>query len=294
VADDADRIPHRCARNGRCADREKVNVIPKVCDECECHSHGLDHPCSVEGGCGHLHKERIETLGARIAAPEGLCAVCAGRVEQDIAHLPGDVAELTVLLAATGSGGGNGGKVRSTPTPPVPIRVGIEAVRAEIDHELQCWAEPVAEALGIDWDTNAQQHSRLGVRVQKAARLLASAVPTLLALPAQEHMAWDDGEPVWDDDGWHDTVTRDGISGALHLMELHRRVFSVAGRTRLVHRLTGPCPWCSQRTLTRENGADVVRCESDQCRGRAVPERYYDWLAAVVTAEEKRQRDKAA
>lgn len=294
-----ERTPHRCARNSRCADREKVvtgrTTGWESCD-CGCHGRGPDVPCDLDGGCGHQHIEpadKHEWFGAQILHPEGLCEMCAAHVGQAISHLPLDVAELTVLMAATGSAG-DGAKVRSTRTPPVPIRVGIEALRAEIDHELQCWAEPVAEALGIDWDTTAQQQSRLGHRVQKAARLLAAAVPALLALPAQEHMAWADGEPVWDDDGWHDTVHRDGITGALHLVELHRRVYSVAGRTRLVHRLTGPCPWCSQRTLTRENGADVVRCESEQCRGRAVPERYYDWLAAVVAAEERRQREKAA
>lgn len=302
----------RCARAQRCADREKVTDRAKACDECDCHSHGGDYPCSVPGGCGHLHAEKDGWLGAQILTRDGLCRICTDHVSQAIRHLPLDVAELTVLMAANGASS-NTGKIRSTPTPPIPIRVGIEALRAEIDDELQCWAEPVAERLGIDWDTDARHHSRLGHRVQAAARLLAAAVPTLLVLGAQEQPAWTaDGRPALSVDLESDpgpaawailerdmtwpyrpiraTSVRSGIDGALHLMELHRQVFAAAGRTKLVHRLTGPCPWCGQRTLTRENGASQVVCESGRCRGREVPERYYDWLAAVVAAEEKRQK----
>lgn len=287
-----DRVEHRCARGAHCADRERLTQRPTVCDQCECHEHGAGHPCTVQGGCGHLHPETTTWVGTRIAAPHGVCHICASHIGHAIGHLPLDVAELTVLMAATGAAAGD--KVRSTPTPPIPIRVGVEALRAEIDHEVQCWVEPVAERLGIVWDTGGAHRSRLGHRVQHGARLLSRAVPTLLGLPVQEHPAWSDGEPVFDSDGCQDTVCRDGIAGALYLVELHRRVFVSAGRSRLVHRLGAPCCWCGQRTLTRENGASVVRCESVVCRGRAVPERHYDWLVAVVAAEEKRQRKAAA
>lgn len=279
---------HRCRRGAACADREKITERPAACESCSCHS-GFEQPCDIPGGCGHLHEETTTWRGAQIAAADGLCRLCRGRVAQAIAHLPLDVAELTVLMAS-GSGGEQGAKVRGTPTPPIPIRVGIEALRADIDHELQCWAEPVAEALGAAWDTDAAHHSRIGHRVQRAAKLLDGAVDTLLALPAMEHMAWADGLPVLDAAGERDTVWRDGIDGAIALTELHRRAFVVAGRTRLVHRLGSPCPWCGRRTLTRENGASEVLCESDYCRGRIVPESAYDWLAAVCAAENKRQK----
>ena len=35
---------------------------------CECHGHGPYHPCSIEGGCGHLH--------ARAERPDGACLTC--------------------------------------------------------------------------------------------------------------------------------------------------------------------------------------------------------------------------
>lgn len=267
---DTGRVPHRCARGPRCPDRDYTTT-----------DHAPTHP-------HHQQTTTITTVGAPIPTTAGLCPLCTGHTAQAIAHLPLDVAELTVLMAAGGHTATE--KVRSTPDPTTPIRVGVEAVRHTIDTELQAWAEPVAEQLGIDWDTHHAHHSRIGHRVQRAARLLAAAVPTLLRLGPLEHLTWVGGEPARDADGCHDVQVRDGIDGALHLMELHRRVFAVAGRTRLVHRLGAPCPWCGQRTLTRENGADAVRCGSGRCRGRSVPEQCYDWLAAVVAAEEKRQK----
>lgn len=243
----------------------------------------------MPGGCGHLHPETTVWLGAPIPGAGGLCRICEGRVGQAIAQMPRDVVQLSVLIGA-GGGADQGGKIRSTPTPPIPIRVGIEALRAQIDHELQCWVEPVAESLGVEWDTARARRSRLAPRVQRAAAFLSGAVPALLALPAQEHSAWLDGEPLLDADGCQDTVCRDGVDGALGLLELHRRVFAVSGWSRLVHRLMAPCPWCSQRMVTQENGSDEKRCQSEVCRGRLVPERSADWLAAVVEHETRRQR----
>lgn len=287
---------------------------------CDCHGQGVYGACSIEGGCGSLpggcdynpdsqaqqrrcargdhcalrqperHDNGAPTgawLAAEIETERGLCEACVRNVVDALNHLPGDVVELTMLL-------GRGDMAAETPVSSsrdlqVPIRLGVEALRAEIDDELQNWAEPVAEQLGVDWDTSAMGHSRIAVRSQRAAALLANAAGVLLALPEQEHSAWENGEPQEDPDepGVQATVIRDGVDGALALLDLHRRAYAAAGRTKLVHRLPTPCPWCDFQALVRHNGADEVTCEN--CR-RHIEERHYSWFVAVlVRLEEQRQ-----
>jgi hypothetical protein len=250
------RDDHRCARNDRCTYRctyrEKIDP-PRVCDECECHGHGPGYPCSVEGGCGHLHPTEKLTVGARIEAAAGLCVSCHRHVEQAIRELPMDYVELSTLL------GGRGGNpaadvVLSSRDLPIPIRVSVHDLQSAICHEASSWAEPVAEQLGVEWDTQRARDSRPGVTLQRAARMLTNAVETLLALPVQ----------TYHDHTSADWVDRDGIDGALELLRLHDLVRLAAGRTALVHQLPAPCPSCNTLALVRHNGADHVECE--HCR----------------------------
>lgn len=247
--------------------------------------------CARGGLCVAREPERDDRqqptgvwLPALIAEPRGLCAACTRVVVHALNHLAGDVVELTMLIGNTSAAEVHVGGSRDLP---VPIRLGIEALRAEIDHELQLWAEPVAEALGVEWDTTKMGHSRFGPRVQRAAHLLVGAVDTLLGLPEQEQPAWWEGEPVWDDVlDVQDTVFRDGVDGALALVELHRRAYAAAGRTKYVTRLPQPCPWCSWATLVRHNGQDHVECEN--CR-KVVPRPLLDWLVSTLLRERERQ-----
>ncbi|MFC5992930.1 hypothetical protein ACFQE5_01745 [Pseudonocardia hispaniensis] len=305
---------HRCRRGARCVDRQKTIMHTTGWENCgcTCHGRGPHHPCDEDGGCGYHHTPPADTVtwvGALIATEYGLCPGCVRAIGYDIAHLKGDVADLTMRIARDGAVSGD--KVAATREPPTPLRLGLDALRAEIDHETQAWAEPVAEALGIDWPSGQQLRAmRLGPRVQRCVDLLTKTVDTLVALPAQEHPAWTkDGQPAWaiqheSDPGpgawqileradrWpHEpiraTTVRDGVDGALCLSQLHHRVYQRLGRTRLVHRLPARCPWCWQRTLVRDNGAAHVHCESDQCRGRTIDERHYDWLVQATLAVEQ-------
>jgi len=283
---------------------------------CACACHGAyQAPCDVEGGCGSVgcdygaepeghrcargdhcqDRQAVRDGDGRhtgswlprtITTERGLCDTCTRTVQYALGHLAGDVVELTMLLGR--SGGAMETLVASSPELRVPISLAIEALRAEIDDELQAWAEPVAEELVINWDTSAMGHSRIAVRVQRAASLLMNAVPTLIALPEQEHSAWLNGEPKEDPDdpGVQDTVIRDGVDGALALLDLHRRAYSIAGRTELVHRLPTPCPWCDMRALVRHNGSSHVECEN--CR-RIIEEKHYHWFTSVLVREEERR-----
>lgn len=199
-------------------------------------------------------------LGALIPAEYGLCPTCHTTTGRAITELPTDYVELDILLGRTNTIGGP--MVAGTRELPIPIRTSIEAVQAAIVHEVCCWAESVAEILRVDWDTHRAGHSRPGFRVQRATRLLAGALTVMLALRDVVHIGWDD-------DGCRTVAERDGVTGALTLLELHHQTRRVAGRTRLVHRLPAPCPRCQCTALERRDGHEVIDCRS--C------ERRYSW-----------------
>lgn len=212
-------IPHRCRRGTRCPERERL-------------------------GDGTV-------LGGLIPAADGLCPSCTRHAELAITALPTDYVELDMMLGRTSAIGAP--LVSGTRELPIPIRTSVEAVQAAIVHEAWCWAESVAEVMRIDWDSYDTGHCRPGFRVQRAARLLSSAVTVLLALRDVVHIGWEDADrPV--------AVERDGITGALLLLDLHHQTRRVAGRTRLVHRLPAPCPRCWYSALERPDGDDSITC----------------------------------
>jgi hypothetical protein len=273
---------------------------------CDCHGHGKFGTCSIEGGCGHLHVEHrcAQDKFCALKAPErdasgkptgkwlpqvieierGLCRACTSRVGKAVSALAEDALILTFLLGDQGTA--SEVCVAASPELRVPVRLTIEALRADIDTELTAWAEPVADKLGIEWDTADMTRTRIMPRIVRAVHLLRSAVPTLLALPEQDHPAWADGMPVRDAEGRQRYLARDGVAGALSLLELHRRAYAATGRTHLVHRLPTPCPWCDHRTLVRHNGQSHVECEN--C-AHTVEEKLYDWfVGASLAAQQSR------
>lgn len=265
---------------------------------CRCHD-GLYAACDIDGGCGSVgcdygagsrpqdrrcargehcalrRPERDEDgtptgawLAAQIDTERGLCAGCVDLVQDALNHLTLDYVELTTLLGHSDNGALEV-KVGGSSDLQVPVRLGVAALCAEIDDELQNWAEPVAEILGVGWDTWAMGNSRPGPRVERAVNLLKTAVDTLLGLGDQEHPAWRDGEPTWAPeflpDLVQDTVIRDGVAGAVALLNLHRRAFATALRTECVQRFNPQrCTRCGLPALVRRNGEDCVVCQN--CR----------------------------
>jgi hypothetical protein len=201
---------HRCARGDQCKDRTLVR------DE-------KGDPVRDDAG-------KPTWLPAVIPVPRGLCEACVRDVEHALNHLTGDVVEITAKIARVGMAGEV--IVSASPELQIPIQVNLDSLRTEIDSELQNWAQPVSDQLGIDWpSTTMLRRTRLAHRVQRAAHLLASAVDTLIALPEQEHLAWRDGLPVVDPElGCQDTIFRDGVTGAIALIELHRLAYATLGR----------------------------------------------------------------
>lgn len=215
---DTPPVPHRCRRAGRCPDRERLD----------------------DG----------RVLGALIPTEDGLCPSCVRHAEWSIEELPADYVALDLVLGKTSSVAGQ--FVTGTRDLPVPLRLNIEALQAEMVHELSCWAESVAEVMRITWDTQATARARPGARVQRATNLLSGAVSVLLALRDVTHLGWQDGQ--------RGSVDRDGFDGAIILTDLHYRTRSYTGQTRLTYRSHVPCLRCGRVALEQANGDDKIGC----------------------------------
>jgi hypothetical protein len=269
-------VDHRCRRAERCHEAERIEQRPTACADCECHN-GPNYPCSVPGGCGHLHKPVPAKVGGKIVAPDGLCPTCTRVAAHAITGLPQDYVDLTYALQHGSTGLAE--IVTATKDPPAPLRVSIAAHRAELVRVAATWAEPVADRLNVDWDSNQMdRHARPGYVLQRAARLLALNMSVLLALRDVEIR-------VWADDGRYSSYEpSDGITAALELLELHHLSRAVLGQTKLVHHLPAPCPNCDRMTLVRDDGDEFVHCA--HCRLQW-GEADYRRLTLILAAEVK-------
>lgn len=234
--------------------------------------------CAAGGKCAHREKKEGRWLGALLKVAEGLCDGCLSRVHRAIEGAANDVIELSELIGDSSQHVGEGRRTRDLPT---PIRLGVEALRREIDFEVQYWAILVAEECGAEIGLDRR---RLNDRVAHAASFLVHRVDKLLTMGPQEREAWtSDGEAT------SGVRIYTGLQGALRMIDLHNRVVRVAGRTDLVHRLTPACPYCDHKTLVRANGSSMVECEN--CH-KQINERHYNWFVdAVIREEERRQRE---
>jgi hypothetical protein len=131
-------------------------------------------------------------------------------------------------------------------------------------------------------------HSRLGFRVKVSCMVLRANLPTLLALGPTEYRARSlgtnraEGRPDelvtrYGDDCW---TTRDGIEGALLLLQLHRKAWSTAKRHTAPLPTFVKCPNCRQFAVRRYPGDTHGRCMV--CR-HPVSEQHLDVLRAVAS-----------
>ena len=214
------------------------------------------HRCYRGGRCIDfvLNTETHARHGARIDAPAGLCESCSRHVKRSIAGLPLDYTELNTLLA--GGCAGLRQIVAGTRELPVPISLYLQEIQAAMVHETLCWAESVAETIGIYWDTQRARDARPGPILQRACRLLAREMPTLMDLQDVLHAGWLYGE-------WT-LIQRDGLDGALTLLDLHHRARYVIGHTRY-SRIPAPCPRCERSALRRDDGGKPITIDCSAC-----------------------------
>lgn len=226
------------------------------------------HRCRRARRCAqHQLDDAGRPLGAPTSRPHTLCDACAGRVGAACAALPADYAGLEQLLPVHRARPAE--KVSGSGELAVPPRLDVLDLQAEIDHLAWTWAEPVAEQLGIDWDTTQVARCRPGPRLQRAAALLAAHTELLLRTEPTDLLGWIAGHPV--------VLTRDGVDGGVALLDAHQRAqLLITGGSGDV-RLPLPCPLC-EGVLIRANGASQVDCRG--C-GRVWPEAEWRRLCLV-------------
>jgi hypothetical protein len=236
----------------------------------------LDHRCYRGEHCSERKRINGAFQPVEIAAFRGLCVTDTSQLRWAIEDMSRLYQELGDVLSDEPTKGGGGEKVSHTASLQVPLDLHIQALQAEIDHELLCWADPVAERLGISWDMESMRNRRPHTRIAVSAHLLAHALPVLLSLREVAKLTWTttDERPA--------TVERDGLDGALELLHLHRRARQGAGYRGDVHTMPTPCPRCERTTLQRRDGAELVTCA--YCRQTWSWDDYQEICHGVLTA----------
>lgn len=251
---------HRCYRGERCASAEKVAVS------------------TCGGDCGHTHRTETARIGGPIMPARGLCLPCLGTTTEAVTGLLTDYTELMSRLADHGTGMAE--RVSASMESPMPLSVPLLTLAERIVELATYWGELVAEKLHITWDSNlVDHHTRPGVALQRAVRLVAVNMPVLLALTDQPRCEWGPN-------GTHRTwVELDGLDGALELLRCHELTRLHLRKTRLVHRLPEPCPSCDQERLVRFDGESQVDCRNPRCRS-SWTEEDYGRLVHILASEQ--------
>lgn len=233
--------------------------------------------------CPHReHRADGVPVGAAITHP-GLCTRDRQLLRQALDELPELWVALRQLITPTTTLGTDGPAGGGSKTPPLPLRVAPLLVAERIHTELTGWETlvrartnmraPRPPAIPDTVHPADTATYRTAWDVGRAAQLLATAVPILLALEPRELLRWDP-------DGTRRTLrTLDGVDAACELLNLHQLAVHTAGRSRLVHYLVQPCPRCEHQTLRRDNGDDKVTCAT--C-GAQWPEERYAFFARIL------------
>lgn len=217
--------------------------------------------------------DHLGYVGAEIDTYDGLCEVDTDKVRDALERLPGDTAELTTLLGKPLHHEFGDVISRSRPGGTLPLREHIHSLRALIDHEVTSWARSVGDDSRVEISRETRialnpSHTKIGLRVQAASELLRRHLPVLLELADVEHRARslgvrrgdghdEDVATRYGDDIW---VTRDGLAGALGLLDLHEKVWRLAARHTSPVRVFIPCPQCGYMALKRELGDGKANC----------------------------------
>jgi ribosomal protein S14 len=212
--------------------------------------------------------DHLGFVGAQLSSVDGLCGVCEDQVKNALLHLPGDVAELSALVGKPLSQALTERVSSNGPGPTLPLREHLFALSELIDHETSSWAASLAHEIDLEWSTLSAHRSRIGHRVKLACGILRTWLPAFLELGPTEHRARSLG--VRRTDG-HDEevatrygddyfITRDGLQGAIVLLDLHEKAWRVAQRhTSAVH-VAFPCRRCGHKALYRELGKGDAQC----------------------------------
>lgn len=109
------------------------------------------HRCLAGRACRRADVIDDERVGTLTEKPGTLCPACAEHIRSCIKQLPGDYAELRAALGERAASIGQ--KIRSTPTPAIPINTRREALMADIVETADRAAAIVSDALNTEQPT---------------------------------------------------------------------------------------------------------------------------------------------
>lgn len=192
----------------------------------------------------------------------GVCSPCEAHARHAIGQLREDWTQLTDQVGKdAGRNGiaafGGGGKA----SPPLPLRLDVDAAARRIAWMLDVWAAAVFERLPVAEAGRRREFAERGVRqswaVARSTRILTTHFPALLALGPTAYMPYgeDHTEPAEDD----------GPGAVVGLVDLHHRARQMLGETKRFERRDLPCPpapdGCGlDNVLVREIGYVFVQC----------------------------------
>jgi hypothetical protein len=229
-------------------------------------------PCLAGERCrGFDHSTQTAALSDR-----PLCDLDLSAAGHDIPLLVHDYRDLEQLLPKSISEWGDGQPGHSG-EPPIPFRLGVEALQRQIWWLATAWAEVLA---GVQQLAGVPSRVREGFAVQAAVVILGPRVELLANLPAVQMQ---DYPHLADESTRFRAITLTPVSGAQGVLDLaraHQRARSMLGLTEPVYELPGHCQarGCGRQQLRVRAGEDAVWC--DHC-GSVMTRDDYDRIQNV-------------
>jgi len=208
-------------------------------------SDGPQHLCRQGRKCKSRVKDTAGKFhGVGVESPDSLCHVCEEHAFEAIRELGNDLSML-VTSVEDGRAAAAGPKVSFSAERPVPIDLGVDSLRGEIDNEVTRWAIRVTR----------------GEELTNPHATLCANLGTLIDLPPQRVTVWiphpDGGDDVGDE-------ILDGVDAVLRLVKLHQRAQAMLGLTETTTFLPDPCPHCGRKALAVSKDQQRVTCKG--CR----------------------------
>ena len=182
-----------------------------------------------------------------------------------------------------------GDKIKSTPTPPTPLNLGVEALMTATVHLALNIGRVVCERIKLP-----QKYTRRGGLVEEYTSVVWSTrqarehYDTLLAVDPTPVSLWvPRGYEMERGDGFI-TKNLSGVDLVLMAVRLHNEVTGELGVGKGRTRLPMPCPHCGGFTLHREIGDDhlhTVTISCVNCPESRWGEAEYDWLKGMLVED---------
>lgn len=198
---------------------------------------------------------------AQTEKPDSLCPSCVRKILRAVEDLPADYVALHVSLGEQTSAGG--ARVKSTPSPPLPVDVHKYALMEAIVTNLDTAADIVSDALRCDPPSGP-----VAPRVASTALMVSVHLPKLLEAPEVAVWAWESCDRQrcgrnGCQQGEHLRLTdKSGVQFARTLLDLHRRARAAVGETEKLIRLPMPCGQCGEPFCYQKPDSNTVFCRS--------------------------------